>query len=201
MLYLEADYQLAEANLNRVDGATLETSEPGLYQEWLYLQARLAEQLASQPDPDAIGQFRDQLDPNAIWAHYLTYNTAMAELADGNAEAAIATLAELIRQMEAEAGDSSEDSPEQQALMEKSRLSLARIYLANGRFDEAFRTLELLSAEGPFSDRALFEYAVAAAGQGEMARALNAVNVLSSRQLFSPGCNRCPTPAAICWSR
>lgn len=67
VLYLEADYQLAEANLNRVDGVTLETSEPGLYQEWLYLQARLAEQLASQPDPDAIGQFRDQLDPNAIW--------------------------------------------------------------------------------------------------------------------------------------
>ena len=196
VLYLEADYQLAEANLNRVDGATLETSEPELYQEWLYLQARLAEQLASQPDPDAIGQFRDQLDPNAIWAHYLTYNTAMAELADGNGEAAIATLAELIRQMEAEAGDSpednAEDNAEQQALMEKSRLSLARIYLANGRFDEAFRTLELLSAEGPFSDRALFEYAVAAAGQGEMARALNAVNVLSSRQLFSPWLQQVP---------
>lgn len=196
VLYLEADYQLAQANLNRVDGATLEISEPGLYQEWLYLRVRLAEQLASQSDPDAIGQFRDQLDPNVIWAHYLTYNTAMAELADGNGEAAIATLAELIRQMEAEAGDSSEnnagDNAEQQALMEKSRLSLARIYLANGRFDEAFRALELLSAEGAFSERALFEYAVAAAGQGEMARALNAVNVLSSRQLFSPWLQQVP---------
>lgn len=192
VLYLEADYDRATVNLERVDGKVLEASEPELHEEWLYLRARLANPSATERDLGAGKSPKDQLDPDTIWAHYLTYNAAMAELTGEGADAAAGTLVDLISRMESQDPSSPELEQEHQALVEKSRLSLARIYLDDGRFDQALAVLEALPVDGPFSDRALFEYAIAAAGQGDMRRALNAIEALSERELFSPWLQQVP---------
>lgn len=192
VLFLEADYPLALRNLDRVDGEILADSDPELYQEWLYLQARLAQIGVGSDTQTAFDGARSELGPNTLWSAYLDYNSAMNALADGNRETAADILASLIDRIEDAGKGAAREASEREALLEKVRLSLARIRLDSGRFDAAFTALEALPVDGPFSDRALFEYAVAAAGQGEMARAFRAIEILSERELFSPWLQQVP---------
>lgn len=192
VLFLESDYPLALSNLNRVDGETLADSDAELHQEWLYLQARLAQIGGSGADESVFGKARSALGPDTLWSAYLDYNSAMNALADDNRETAADILASLIDRIENAGNGSAKEASERETLLEKVRLTLARIRLDSGQFDAAFTALEALSVDGPFSDRALFEYAVAAAGQGEMARAFRAIEILSGRELFSPWLQQVP---------
>lgn len=182
VFYLEGDYQLAYENLQRVDSSVLEEADSELYAEWRYLRAQLAmmsEGFRGDPDEQTGGQH------SGPWAHYLNYNLAMAEIADDDFTAAEQSLRELIEAMQRKA-PKDELISEHQALLDKSRLSLARLYLRDVRFDEALVLLGAMPLDGVFADRALFDYAVAAAGQGEMQRALDALDALSQRELFLP---------------
>lgn len=203
VFYLDGDYGLAYENLQRVDAEVLEESDSGLYAEWLYLRARLA--MASdafggkgsdkegdkEGDKGAdkegskalIESLRKQLRQSGPWAHYLSYNVAMAEIADGEFTEAQQSLRVLIADMEDET-PKKDLAAEHRALLDKSRLSLARLYLRDARFDDALTLLGAMPLDGVFSDRALFDYAVAAAGQGQMQRALDALDALSQRTLF-----------------
>ena len=192
VLFLEADYPLALRNLDRVDGEILADSDPELYQEWLYLRARLAQIGVGSDTQIAFDVARSELGPNTLWSAYLDYNSAMNALADGHRETAADILASLIDRIEDAGKGVAREASEREALLEKVRLSLARIRLDSGQFDAAFTALEALPVDGPFSDRALFEYAVAAAGQGEMARAFRAIEILSERELFSPWLQQVP---------
>jgi hypothetical protein len=187
VFYLEGDYGLAYENLQRVDADVLEESDSGLYAEWLYLRAQLA--MTSDAFGDKAGDealtesLRKQLRQSGPWAYYLSYNMAMAEIAAGNFTGAQQSLRALIADMEDETPKENRVS-EHRALLDKSRLSLARLYLRDARFDDALTLLGTMPLDGVFSDRALFDYAVAAAGEGQMQRALDALDALSKRTLF-----------------
>lgn len=189
VLYLQGDYELALGNLQRVDGDVLEDSDAALYEEWLYLQARLAMTFPGAGDAEAI---REQMDEDTLWSDYLVYNHAMQQVADGDREAAVETLVELIEDMEDRGPETEDETREFHALIDKSRLSLARLYVDANRFDMAQKTLWNLPVNGPFSDRALFDYAIAAAGRGDMQRAFNAMETLSRKELFTPWLQQVP---------
>jgi len=201
VFYLEGDYQLAHENLKRVDADVLEDSDSDVYAEWLYLKAQLAMMSGaffdkeSGKESDKVGNkaakeasiesLREQLEQSGLWAHYLSYNLAMAEVAAGEFAVAQLNLSELIADMEDES-PKDELVAEHRALLDKGRLSLARLYLRDADFDDALALLGAMPLDGVFSDRALFDYAVAAAGQGQMQRALDALDALSQRTLFLP---------------
>ncbi|PCM46372.1 hypothetical protein CPA50_05720 [Marinobacter sp. ANT_B65] len=187
VFYLEGDYAPAYENLMRVDEEVLEESEPGLYEEWLYLRARLAmksDDFAGEPDSEVlVKRLLEQLSQSGPWAYYLRYNIAMAGIDAENFTEAQEYLRKLIADMGSETPEEVLLS-EHRALLDKSRLSLARLYLRDARFDDALALLGTMPLDGVFSDRALFDYAVAAAGQGQMQRALDALDALSQRTLF-----------------
>ncbi|MDO6440625.1 tol-pal system YbgF family protein [Marinobacter sp. 2_MG-2023] len=183
VFYLEGEQGPAFESLQRVDADVFEESDSGLYPEWLYLRARLAMKSDAFGDNALVESLRQQLGKSGLWAHYLGYNLAMGEIAAGDVTGAQQSLNTLIADMEDE--DPKEDLvAEHRALLDKSRLSLARLYLRDSRFDDALALLGAMPLDGVFSDRALFDYAVAAAGQGRMQRALDALDALSQRTLF-----------------
>jgi hypothetical protein len=185
VFYLEGDDRQAYDNLQRVNAEVLKASDSALYGEWLYLRAQLA--MASQAfGGEALAQqLRTQLEGSGLWSDYLAYNIAMAEISAGASAQAQESLRVLIDDMvSATPGDNL--AAEHRALLNKSRLSLAHLYLRDARFDDALAQLGAMPLDGVFSDRALFDYAVAAAGQGQMERALGALETLSQRTLFLP---------------
>ncbi len=189
VLYLQGDYQLALGNLQRVDGEVLEDSDPELYEEWLYLQARLAMTFPGTGDAIAL---REQMDEDTLWSDYLVYNHAMKQVSDDDRQEAMDTLVELIEDMEDRGAADEDEASELYALIDKSRLALARLYLDANRFDMALQTLRELPVDGPVSDRALFDFAIAAAGKGDMQRAFNALENLSRKELFTPWLQQVP---------
>jgi len=202
VFYLEGDYPQAHENFQKVDALVLEESNSELYAEWLYLRARLAmlsdsdnssyasshESPRENPSMNASGKtlveyLRAQLKHSGLWAHYLSYNLAMAEVTAGDVEKAQQSLRKLISGMEGETPTNHRNS-EYRALLDKSRLSLARLYLRETRFNDALRLLGAMPLDSVFSDTALYDYAVAAAEQGQLQRALDALEALSQRTLF-----------------
>lgn len=185
VFYLEGDHELASENLERVDGDILARANHDLFREWIYLQARLAMMSARLGDETELASLQAQLEDTDIWSLYLRYNSAVSSLAAGDAVAAEAELQALISLID-QSTDSDEPEAERQGLLSRARLSLARLYLRGNQFDAALRVLGEMPLNGVFADQALFDYAVAAAGQGRQERALDALDTLAKRDLFLP---------------
>jgi len=185
VFYLEGDHELASENLERVDGDILAKANHNLFREWIYLQARLAMMSARLGDETELASLHAQLEDTDIWSLYLRYNSAVSSLAAGDAVAAEAELQALISLID-QSTDSDEPEAERQGLLSRARLSLARLYLRGNQFDAALRVLGEMPLNGVFADQALFDYAVAAAGQGRPERALDALDTLAKRDLFLP---------------
>ncbi|MEC8896941.1 MAG: hypothetical protein VX991_01285 [Pseudomonadota bacterium] len=185
VFFLEGNRELAGENLERVDGEILAEANHDLFREWVYLRARVAMMSSRIEDVTKLTSRREQLEDTDIWSLYLQYNSAVAALDAGDvatAEAELQTLIAIIQQ----SADSAEPEAEREGLLDRARLSLARLYLRDGRFDAALEILGDMPLNGVFADQALFDYAVAAAGQGRPDRALDALDTLSSRDLFLP---------------
>nr|BBJ03647.1 hypothetical protein YBY_14950 [Marinobacter nauticus] len=185
VFYLEGDHELASENLERVDGDILARSNHDLFREWIYLQARLAMMSSRTGGESELASFQTQLEDSDIWSLYLRYNSAVSSLAAGDAVTTEAELQALIALMD-QSTDSDEPEAERLGLLSRARLSLARLYLRDNQFDAALRVLGDMPLNGVFADQALFDYAVAAAGQGRPERALDALDTLSNRDLFLP---------------
>ena len=185
VFFLEGNRELAGENLERVDGEILAEANHDLFREWVYLRARVAMMSSRIEDETKLTSLREQLEDTDIWSLYLQYNSAVAALDAGDvatAEAELQTLIAIIQQ----SADSAEPEAEREGLLDRARLSLARLYLRDGRFDAALEILGDMPLNGVFADQALFDYAIAAAGQGRPDRALDALDTLSSRDLFLP---------------
>ena len=185
VFFLEGNRELAGENLERVDAEALAEANHDLFREWVYLRARVAMMSSRIEDVSKLTSLKEQLEDTDIWSLYLQYNSAVAALDAGDvatAEAELQTLIAIIQQ----SADSAEPEAEREGLLDRARLSLARLYLRDGRFDAALEILGDMPLNGVFADQALFDYAIAAAGQGRPDRALDALDTLSSRDLFLP---------------
>ena len=185
VFFLEGNRELAGENLERVDGEILAEANHDLFREWVYLRARVAMMSSRIEDETKLTSLREQLEDTDIWSLYLQYNSAVAALDAGDvatAEAELQTLIAIIQQ----SADSAKPEAEREGLLDRARLSLARLYLRDDRFDAALEILGDMPLNGVFADQALFDYAIAAAGQGRPDRALDALDTLSSRDLFLP---------------
>ena len=185
VFFLEGNRELAGENLERVDAEALAEANHDLFREWVYLRARVAMMSSRIEDETKLTSLREQLEDTDIWSLYLQYNSAVAALDAGDvatAEAELQTLIAIIQQ----SADSAKPEAEREGLLDRARLSLARLYLRDDRFDAALEILGDMPLNGVFADQALFDYAVAAAGQGRPDRALDALDTLSNRNLFLP---------------
>ena len=185
VFFLEGNRELAGENLERVDAEALAEANHDLFREWVYLRARVAMMSSRIEDVSKLTSLKEQLEDTDIWSLYLQYNSAVAALDAGDvatAEAELQTLIAIIQQ----SADSAKPEAEREGLLDRARLSLARLYLRDGRFDAALEILGDMPLNGVFADQALFDYAIAAAGQGRPDRALDALDTLSSRDLFLP---------------
>ena len=185
VFFLEGNRELAGENLERVDAEALAEANHDLFREWVYLRARVAMMSSRIEDESKLTSLKEQLEDTDIWSLYLQYNSAVAALDAGDvatAEAELQTLIAIIQQ----SADSAEPEAEREGLLDRARLSLARLYLRDDRFDAALEILGDMPLNGVFADQALFDYAVAAAGQGRPDRALDALDTLSNRNLFLP---------------
>ncbi len=185
VFYLEGNHARASENLERVDGDILAAANHDLFREWVYLRARLATMSSEFGNGLELTSLQGLLEDTDIWSLYLRYNSAVSARDTGNAVAAEAELQALIAILD-ESTDSDEPEAEREGLLGRARLSLAGLYLRDGQFEAALETLGAMPLNGVFADQALFDYAVAAAGQGRPQRALDALETLSGRDLFLP---------------
>lgn len=193
VFYLEGDSQLAQEALGRVDTKLLEDDEPELFHDWLYLKGQLVLASGNLQKMDDI--FAD-LPADSLWHAYLSYNLAVRHLSSGQTGEAIDELSGLVRKLRS-ADEDKEDFRERAALRERALLSQGQLYLQQGNYAEARRSLSQISLASVFSDQALFHLAVAASSEQDHGIALQALNILQERPLFTPWLQQVPYARAF----
>ncbi|WP_434049343.1 hypothetical protein [Marinobacter salarius] len=192
VFYLEQDPTAARDALERVDDELLQDESDELYREWLYLRGQLALSGTAGTSGETVDELIDSLPESSPWRAYLHYNQAVGMLSEGQTEEAMDALASLDSLL----GELPEFEPplanEMSALRERVKLSIGRLHLSRGDFAGAMASLEQIALDGVFSDQALFDYAVAASREGRAGLALQALNTLQQRPLFTPWLQQVP---------
>jgi len=192
VFYLEQDSIAARDALERVDDELLQDESDELYHEWLYLRGQLALSGTAGTSGETVDELIDSLPESSPWRAYLHYNQAVGMLSEGQTEDAMDALASLDSLL----GELPELEPplanEMSALRERVKLSIGRLHLSRGDFAGAMASLEQIALDGVFSDQALFDYAVAASREGKAGLALQALNTLQQRPLFTPWLQQVP---------
>lgn len=198
VFWLEADPDASAEALERVDGNLLEDTDETLYREWLYLQGQwlLGQREAAVTD-GRFNRILQQLPPNSVWSWYLRYNRAVQLLAAGDVQAAVDGLAALIAQSAPASELPPETADELIALEQQARLTLGRLHLGQGNFQQAMVILGAIPLDGLMSDQALSDYAVAASRLGRNGLALQALETLHNRPLFTPWLQQVPYARAF----
>ena len=192
VFYLEQDPAAARDALERVDDELLQDESDELYHEWLYLRGQLALSGTAGTSGETVDELIDALPESSPWRAYLHYNQAVGMLSEGQTEDAMDALASLDSLL----GELPKFEPplanEMSALRERVKLSIGRLHLSRGDFAGAMASLEHIALDGVFSDQALFDYAVAASREGKAGLALQALNTLQQRPLFTPWLQQVP---------
>ncbi len=190
VFYLEQDPRAATDALARVAPELLQQSAPELHQEWLYLKGLLLlnQQPSAQADAE-LDRLLESLPPTSLWRAYLRYNRAVRALTDQPAQAssALQQLADDLKLMPV-----TDEQAEAIALRERVLLSLGQLQLQEGQVRPALNSLQAIRLDSPFSDQALFHYAAAAARGQEPELALQALNTLQDRPLFTAWLQQVP---------
>lgn len=192
VFYLEQDPIPSRDALERVDSELLQEENEDLYHEWLYLRCQLV--LAGTPatSGESVDDLMAELPQPSPWRAYLQYNQAVRQLSEGQVGSAMATLANLDGLLGELPVNEPPLSTEIAALRERVKLSMASLHLSQGNFAGAMASLEQIPLDGVFSDQALFDYAVAASREGRAGLALQALNTLQQRPLFTPWLQQVP---------
>ncbi|WP_004581297.1 tetratricopeptide repeat protein [Marinobacter nanhaiticus] len=211
VFYLEGDNSRAADALGRVDGEILEDDDEPLYHEWLYLKGQLALRTQGRDAAEIIDIVTGELPEESLWKPYLGYNLAVQQMAAGETESAVrglnaisVQLQEALPELEEEPEEPDEadlsdedrqeraDDRERRALFERVRLSLGQLYLQQGNYAAALENLAAISLDSVFSDEALYHYAVAASEAQSWGLALQVLETLQQRTLFSPWLQQVP---------
>lgn len=195
---LEGDAGASTDALERVDGDLLEDTDEALYHEWLYLKGQwLVGENEAPKTKERLDDILEELPEQSPWTWYLRYNRAVQLLADGDLQAAVESLSALIEEAVPADDLPPETADELSALEQQARLTLGRLYLGQADFARAMTVLDDIPLDGVLSDQALFDYAVAASRQGQNGLALQALDTLQNRPLFTPWLQQVPFARAF----
>lgn len=192
VFYLEQDPVAARNALERVNGELLQQENEELYHEWLYLRGQLVISGTPATGGESVNDLMEALPKRSPWRAYLHYNHTVSQLAEGQVNKAMAGLTSLDERLGELPATEPPLSTEMAALQERVKLSMGRLRLSQGDFMGAMASLEQISLEGVFSDQALFDYAVAASREGRAGLAMQALNTLQQRPLFTPWLQQVP---------
>lgn len=192
VFYLEQDTVAARDALERVDEELLQDENVELYNEWLYLRGQLALAGTAATNGETVDELIEALPESSPWRAYLHYNEAVRQLAEGRVEEAMADLASLDDLLQELPEFEPPLADEMSSLRERVKLSMGRLHLSRGDFTGAMASLEQIALDGVLSDQALFDYAVAASRQDKAGLALQALNTLQQRPLFTPWLQQVP---------
>ncbi len=192
VFWLEGDSPAALGALDRVNADSLERNNLDLYHEWLYLRAQLAMAGTGAEASESVEDMIQALPPGSPWRAYLQYNRAVRLLAGQESDEAVSLLSGLASRLQEWPTTEQDIAAEMSALEEQVRLSLGRFHLAQGDFQGAMTSLAAIPLDGVFSDQALFEYAVAASRQENPGLALQALDTLQGRPLFTSWLQQVP---------
>ncbi|WP_026179867.1 hypothetical protein [Hahella ganghwensis] len=191
--YLRRNWEKAQSSLAQVDFELLEDEWPERLEEYYYLKAQTMIGL-KQLDAldDLLAEMRDEVDESSLSLSYLTFNKSLALLDRAEIDEALLVLQEISFEDYEELLEDSVDEDEESlrseilALQDRVALTKATLYLEKGEADQAMKAYRQIRLNGPWSERALFGFALAAANNKRFGLALGALEQLNSMQSDSP---------------
>lgn len=179
--------KLTLTQLKQAETRYKKTGDTEEFYTWLHLNGEITKEAA-----ELLSNSRGY-----IWQAYFRYNLAAESLNNNREEIASQLFTALIVDITKWLVTDISSTAELLALRDQSYLSLAQLYLRQANYSEALKTLKRIHLKSVFSDQALFTYAVAASHSQEFGLALQALNTLKQRKLFSPW--RQQTPYALAY--
>jgi hypothetical protein len=136
-----------------------------------------------------------------IWPAYVLYNQAVESFNDERYDIANNMFQSLVAYISERIVIDAGNSIELLALKEQTLLSLGQLYLFQNDYERALITLKNIKVGSVFSDQALFTYAVTASHLERFGIALQALNTLKDRELFSPWQQQVPYALAYLYEQ
>jgi hypothetical protein len=161
------------------------------YYNWLYENGEITKEAA-------------ELLSNAngyIWQAYFRYNLAADSLNNKRYDLANKLFNALVSDLSKWLVHDVTNTSELFALRDQSLLSLGQLYLYQNNYNQALITLKRINIDSVLSDQALFTYAVAASHSHKFGLALQALNTLNDRELFSPWRQQAPYALAYLYEQ
>ncbi|WLQ16961.1 tetratricopeptide repeat protein [Hahella aquimaris] len=177
--YQMRKWENAQSSFQRVDRELLEDSDSGLLEEYFYLQGQTALGLE---DLTAAEEFLQPLPKDSYWRAYLEYNLALNQRKFGDLDAALRRLAGV----SAPTPRDEDDSNEFYALSDRISLTTGVLRMEQNDYAGAMTEFRKVRINGPWSDQALFGYALASSNSGEFGLAIQSLQTLSSKQAANP---------------
>jgi len=171
--------------LAQIEEAETNYKKPEKFYNWLYENGEITKETA---------QSLSQTEGN-IWQAYLRYNQAVESFNNKRYDIASKYFQSLVSDLSQWLVSDEIYSVELLALKDKSLLSLGQLFIFQKNYEQALSVLKRIKIESVFSDQALFTYAVAASHIEKFGLALQALNTLKDRDLFTPW--RQQTPFAL----
>jgi len=189
----QADEQIVKQPLTlaQIEEAEATYNKSEKFYNWLYENGEITKEAV---------QLFSQSESN-IWQAYFRYNQAVALLNDKRYDIASKFLRSLVSDLSQWLINDTSNSSELLALKDQSLLSLGQLYLFQNNYEQTLTILKRIKIESVFSDQALFTYAVAASYLKKFGLALQALNTLKERELFSPWQQQTPYALAYLYEQ
>jgi tetratricopeptide (TPR) repeat protein len=134
--------------------------------------------LLGQGRPSQALEVLDGLTDSESYGAFAAYNLGIAQLQDGDRQAALKQLDR--------AGLIETDIPGELAIRDRSNLVLGTVLLEEGRYEDAVPYLNRVRLDGPFSNQALLSAGWASVSAGDYRRAIVPWGILAEREVTDP---------------
>lgn len=198
--YLAQDFSSAEAAFSHLDLEQLADDSPENSEELVYLKAQLKLKNPGSHDLNTLDV--ESFPENSLFSVYIRYNQALlASPNQVNDVGSRQSLEKLLASLKTLSLESDEDKHERDLLGDRIRLTLGQLYLEEKDYSRAAGHLKKVSFDSPFSEQALFNYAVAMAHNEDYSLALSALNRLRDTYLFTPWLQQVPYALAYLYEQ
>ncbi len=178
--YLQRNWTDLEKSLTRIDAPLLADSHPLEFAELRYLQVQ---SYIAQNQLALANQLLSQISESNPWKPYVQHNLALALLRQDQRDPAIALLKQASTSIQEITDEQTfpVDQDEIDGIRDRIAMSLAMLQLDAGNTRAAMDAYRQVRLHGPWSERALFGYAMAAASNQNFGLALEALSSLGKR--------------------